>query len=434
MDQTRANPAGCWGSRGRRGVTTMSEVNATPSLADLLRPYREALAILRAGRYDLSIPQHQSGAEAALLRELIELAQARTHALRVSEQVQQIADLAVAGLGLEETLEHMFAGFRDIIPFDRLSCALLSDDGARVVARWVQPTGPSTVIREGFSAALAGSSLQSLLQSGEPRIINDLEAYLSAHPHSVTSRLVLEEGVRSSLTGPLIAQGKPLGFLFFSSWQKFSYTSVHQDIFRRIATQLSCLIERSDLYDRMEALNQRLTRAQGELQHQATHDALTGIFNRRAILQALEMQLGAPRPEGEPCGVILIDVDHFKQVNDRYGHQAGDEVLSAIAVILAQHLRADDRVGRYGGEEFLIVVGGGRPETVLALAERLRGAVAEAPIKAGGRTYPVTVSIGAGLAAGGTRSDTARLIQCADQALYQAKADGRNCVRYLTLS
>ncbi len=406
----------------------MAKSAKSPVARGDLQAYREALLKLAGGDLEFELPAPGSNDEARWCRELLELALGQARALRQARQVLHIADLAVEGLSLEDTLEHIYKGFRDSIPYDRLGCALLSDDGSRVVARWAKPLGPDSLIRQGFSASMAGSSLRRILLTGQPRIINDLEAYLAEHPDSVTTRLVLEEGIRSSLTCPLVAQGKHLGFLFFSSWQKATYQSVHQEIFMRIATQISWLIERSRLHDRLEMVNQRLVQAQSELERQATHDALTGIYNRRAILETLRAQLGRLGRDGENCSALMIDVDHFKRVNDDLGHQAGDAVLQAIAASLARHLRAEDTVGRYGGEEFLIVVGATRPETVLALAERLRRAVEEEPVPVGNELRQVTVSIGVGLAAPGAFPDTAGLIRCADRALYQAKAAGRNRV------
>jgi len=394
--------------------------------------YHQAIVALRAGRSDFELPPPELGEEGELRAAFLQLAREQAKALREARQVLHIADLAVEGLALDETLEHIYQGFREIIPFDRLGCALLTDDGSRAVARWAKPVTAETVIKQGFSASMAGSSLRRILFSGEPRIINDLQAYLQEHPDSVTTRLVLEEGIQSSLTCPLIAHGKHLGFLFFSSKQKYTYQSLHQEIFLRIARQISWLIERSRLYDRLEILNQKLIQTQSELERQATHDALTGIYNRRAILDALHAQVKRIGTDGENCGAIMIDVDYFKRINDQHGHPVGDAVLRGIAGILAQHLRAEDTVGRYGGEEFLIVVAAARHETVLGLAERLRRAVEQSPVEAGGRQHSITISVGVGLAGSEGFSDTARLIQSADRALYLAKESGRNCVCHCT--
>jgi diguanylate cyclase (GGDEF)-like protein/PAS domain S-box-containing protein len=164
-----------------------------------------------------------------------------------------------------------------------------------------------------------------------------------------------------------------------------------------------------------------------ELLRQATHDALTGTFNRRHLEEVLRKEVDRAERHARPLAVAMLDVDHFKRVNDAHGHQAGDEVLRAISERCQGMLRSNDVLGRYGGEEFVVVF----PETTLeeagAVAERLRVAVAEAPIKAGSDALSVTVSMG--LAAHARGQDMDGLLRRADAALYAAKQDGRNLVR-----
>jgi diguanylate cyclase (GGDEF)-like protein len=180
---------------------------------------------------------------------------------------------------------------------------------------------------------------------------------------------------------------------------------------------------------RMLDLQAELNAVRKQLEHQASHDALTGVLNRRAILETLgkEFQRAARSANGLSIG--LLDVDHFKTVNDRFGHQAGDEVLVGFAARLQLNLREYDHVGRYGGEEFLVIApeDGGRPET--GLYERLRAAVAHDPITtSAGGALAVTVSIGvAGLGCAPTAES---LVAAADAAMYQAKSAGRNQVVY----
>jgi diguanylate cyclase (GGDEF)-like protein/PAS domain S-box-containing protein len=167
--------------------------------------------------------------------------------------------------------------------------------------------------------------------------------------------------------------------------------------------------------------------AREDLLVQATRDALTGAFNRRYVENVLGEEVQRAQRHARPLAVAILDADHFKRVNDTHGHQTGDEVLRAITERCRNMLRAHDVLGRYGGEEFVIVF----PETNLeeagVVAERLRAAVADEPIKIGNETLGVTVSIGLG--AYGPGDDLDKLLQRADAALYTAKQDGRNLVR-----
>jgi len=159
------------------------------------------------------------------------------------------------------------------------------------------------------------------------------------------------------------------------------------------------------------------------MQALATTDPLTGLPNRRALDECLQAALAAAQRHGEPVSVALIDVDHFKRVNDRYGHAAGDRVLVQLGHRLAADLRASDRLGRWGGEEFLLVSGHTPLAAALELAERLRASVAGFSF---GHGEPVTVSVGVAQVRQG--DDAERLLERADAALYRAKDAGRNRV------
>lgn len=154
----------------------------------------------------------------------------------------------------------------------------------------------------------------------------------------------------------------------------------------------------------------------------AVTDALTGLRNRRYVFRHLESLLRA----GTTCGVLMIDVDRFKPLNDYYGHAAGDAALREVAARLREHVRASDVVARYGGEEFLVVMSGAGAEETAVIAERLRIAIGERAIDLGQAKLPVTVSIGSALSA--SNSEGEALIAAADSAMYRAKALGRNRV------
>ncbi len=186
------------------------------------------------------------------------------------------------------------------------------------------------------------------------------------------------------------------------------------------------LLARIRVGQRILELQASLLETQAALAYQATHDALTGIFNRRAIMDHLTRELARASRLKSRLSVGMCDIDHFKNINDHFGHQAGDEVLIAFARCLQANLRKYDYVGRYGGEEFLIIATGLPGQGDDGLYERLcrQTAAVEVGTKAGNVSF--TVSIGMAPASAESTVDT--LLAAADAALYQAKAAGRNRV------
>jgi len=176
---------------------------------------------------------------------------------------------------------------------------------------------------------------------------------------------------------------------------------------------------------RIVELERTLVRVQEQLSHEASHDALTGLYNRRAILEELERELMRGGRNSQPLSLILCDIDHFKNINDTYGHPAGDEVLRAIPGLFTSALRGYDRTGRYGGEEFLIVLSNCAEKAAENAAERVRRSVAAKPILISGRELPVTLSLGIA-SSEAAHEGVASLIKAADRALYRAKRGGRN--------
>lgn len=162
-----------------------------------------------------------------------------------------------------------------------------------------------------------------------------------------------------------------------------------------------------------------------KLHNQAIHDALTGLHNRWYLNEMIEREIAQCVRNGQQMSFLLMDIDHFKQVNDTYGHQVGDDVLSQTASLLAGRIRSSDFLCRYGGEEFLLVLHGAGTDAAHAIAEELRTAYAATGLVSRQHTLYKTLSIGhATLPENGTTSDA--LLQAADHALYRAKRDGRN--------
>ncbi|HEY2090497.1 MAG TPA: diguanylate cyclase [Thermoanaerobaculia bacterium] len=176
-------------------------------------------------------------------------------------------------------------------------------------------------------------------------------------------------------------------------------------------------------------MQQQLVEMAQQLEELSGHDDLTGVFNRRHFRKTIARAFDHSRRYKRPLSVAIIDVDHFKKVNDCFGHQAGDTVLAEVAKRFLRSVRSSDYLARYGGEEFVVLL----PETqlgdALTFGEKVRAAIASSPVPiAGGEALPVTVSVGAASLAHTQFNSAAEMIRAADQALYRAKRNGRNRV------
>ncbi len=181
---------------------------------------------------------------------------------------------------------------------------------------------------------------------------------------------------------------------------------------------------------RILTLQQDLVNAREELRFQAMHDALTGIWNRGAVMDLLHRELERGARAKTSTSILMLDLDHFKKINDTHGHLAGDTVLREVANRIAQAIRPYDLVGRYGGEEFLVVLSSCDDIQVQKSANRIRLAISSAPIPGSSSEILVTASIGATVATGfGVEANSETdLLLAADGALYKAKSSGRNRV------
>ena len=181
-------------------------------------------------------------------------------------------------------------------------------------------------------------------------------------------------------------------------------------------------------------LHEKLVLAQESFRFAATHDFLTGLWNRAEIISFLERELDRSTRERKPVGIALLDIDHFKSVNDSLGHGAGDAVLKEIGGRLRSQLRSYDGLGRYGGDELLLVLPGCDLAATTRRADDIRRAVADLPFLShpGGR--PITVSMGITVAQCPGTMDCETLLHYADLALYRAKGKGRNCIEHALIS
>ena len=200
-------------------------------------------------------------------------------------------------------------------------------------------------------------------------------------------------------------------------------------VINRAAEKVELIRQNETMVDHLEKSAHALKQMNVQLKHLANRDALTGLFNRRYFLKALELELSRTKRNGGAYSLLFIDLDHFKKYNDRFGHPAGDVLLAGIAELIVESCPETTTVSRYGGEEFILLVPGATKDGSLALAERLRKSVEQHPFH-GRESQPsgqVTMSIGVSTYPE-DGSDCETLIERADQAMYQAKESGRNRV------
>lgn len=179
-------------------------------------------------------------------------------------------------------------------------------------------------------------------------------------------------------------------------------------------------------------LQKQLIDAREHMRYQATYDKLTGIFNRAAIFEFLSKELSRAKRAKTSLGVVLLDLDHFKKINDTYGHLAGDEVLKTASQLIQSSIRPYDRAGRYGGEEFIIILPDADIDESIIVAERIRKSIEKATIATAEGSIDITVSLGVTAINKEYDNDNLNsIIKTADMALYTAKNSGRNRVEKL---
>jgi diguanylate cyclase (GGDEF)-like protein len=180
------------------------------------------------------------------------------------------------------------------------------------------------------------------------------------------------------------------------------------------------------------AQNEELASANARLEQIAITDQLTGAYNRRYIMREIEQELAISIRHGLPLSITMIDIDHFKDINDTHGHQVGDEVLKEVVQVMSSSMRTSDLLGRYGGEEFLVIAPLTGHHEALILAERLRETVSKWPFETTYGFMKLTISLGVATYDGKTEAYPSTLLEQllarADAEMYKAKSTGRNCV------
>lgn len=345
--------------------------------------------------------------------ERVRLFEAEQRQRQEAETLREAGAVVAATLRQDEAIELILQQLARVVEYDSAAVMLWQEEtshpgiGCLTIVGGRGWANPSDVI--GIRFPIPGNNPNTLvIQKREPYVLTnapDSYSTFRQEPHS---------HIHSWLGVPLVIGDRLVGMLSIDHAQKAFYTMDHARLVAAFANQVAIAIENARLF--------------GELEQLAITDSLTGLHNRRHLLELAEREFQRARRYRRPMAAILFDIDHFKKVNDKYSHAVGDQVLQAVATRCRGTLRETDFIGRYGGEEFAVIL----PETdVVAaqiVAERLRCGVAENPTNTDRGLITVTISLGVADSADDC-PDLDHLLQRTDIALYAAKSAGRNRIK-----
>jgi diguanylate cyclase (GGDEF)-like protein/PAS domain S-box-containing protein len=362
-----------------------------------------------------------------------------------AEALYDTAAAITSTLNFEEVLDRILENLDAAVKTDSANISLIKQGKVHFVrAKGYDKYGVSNedILKLNFSLSNV-KNLREMYQSKEPLCISDTRAY-PGWKATESSKLI-----RSYIGVPIIVKEKVAGFISVDSATPGFFSQDQAERLRAFSLQAAIAIENTRLYtnslhelEERKRTQARLRRAnkklkiqleqiealQAELREQAIRDALTGIFNRRYLEEILPEKIKQCRQENLPLSLMMIDIDHFKTVNDSYGHQAGDIILQYLGNLFQRGFDNKGIACRYGGEEFVIVLPGISMDEAYEYADKLRQDFSEYRLASGKNTIQATVSIGiANLRLHG--QDGHSLLVAADNALYQAKQAGRNCVK-----
>jgi diguanylate cyclase (GGDEF)-like protein/PAS domain S-box-containing protein len=373
----------------KAGDRIIGVLNAESPQVDAFDEKDEQLMVTLAGQLAVAIERMQ------LYQNAVRTAEQQAVMYRVAQEIS-------ASLKLEEVCQAIHRAVKQLMPCEDFLIALLDEPRQEIhgvyMIEWDERL-PSA--RFPTSQGLSGN----VIATGRSIKYDD---FFVDHPelHSIQFG---RDRTRSGIFVPLKFEGKAIGVLSAQSYQTYTYTDQDEYILDLLASQAAIAIENASLF--------------AEVQELATHDPLTGVYNRREFFKRAVSEIERATRYQQDLSMILFDIDHFKRVNDTYGHPKGDSFLQEIAQRCLTNLRENDIIGRYGGEEFIILM----PSTDIAnatiVAERLRRDVLQENIDTG--NGPLTISLGV---AGYDKSckDIDDLVARADRALYTAKNSGRN--------
>lgn len=328
--------------------------------------------------------------------------------------------LLTSTLDPQEILYLIVKKISEIIPVTRCSIVRIDSDGryGYVVSTFEDPN-----LRNIKIDLRKYPEIKKALISKSPVIIRDI----SSDPLMERVRdIIFSLGIRSIMVIPIVFREEVIGTLFIrTSRSGYSFSEREIKLCHAIANASANALYNAFIFERIEDEKTRLERL-------AITDYLTGLYNIRYFYHRLEEEFSRAQRYNFPLSCLMIDLDHFKQINDRYGHSAGDSVLREVAKLMKSHTRKSDVLARYGGEEFIMLLPETNMKGALTKAESLRKSISRLRFRSLKNMKAVTVSIGVATYPDVSISETDELITYADNALYEAKTSGRNRVKVFT--
>lgn len=319
------------------------------------------------------------------------------HKFAELKALNEITEKVNSGMFFDEVLDHVYENFQSLIPYDRIGIALIeeSKSGRELVrAQWARAEYSPLAIGKGYAAALEGSSLQKIANTREPRILNNLAEYLEQHPKSASTRLMVKEGIQSSLTCPLVARDDVIGFIFFSSLNQDTYQNQHIELFSQVAGELALTLEKSRAYEDLYLRNEFIKKVFGQY---VTNEVAEAVLDNEGPLT-----LGGERRK---VTVLMADLRGFTPMSEKL---SPEEVVDALNVFLGTMTKVvmsyGGSIDNFIGDAIMAVFGVpmGKPddaERAVACAVEMQNAMAIVNAEIEGRDLP-DLSMGIGLSTG----------------------------------
>ena len=334
-----------------------------------------------------------------------------------SEKQERIFAEALSGsisalsstLNFEEVLDRILINLEKVIPNNHANIMLVGEDGAAKIvrARGYEAELLEKLVSQVHLIVSETPTLHRMATTGAPVVVMDTKT------DPIWVQRISSSWIRSYLGAPIHIKGKVVGYINLDSDQPNMYTRIHIERLQLFAGQAAIAIENARLFEKVEQM--------------AILDNLTGLFNRHHFFELGEREFERYKRHKNPFSLIFLDLDHFKEVNDHYGHATGDRVLQNVASVLSSSLRKMDISGRIGGEEFILLLPETDMQRALLVAERIRRNIAETRTHVQDMDISITASLGV-ITMSDQYPSLQALISAADQSMYQAKVDGRNRV------